>query len=205
MDELRDLLQRELAQNRSVSFSPPRAIPSQATSLLSIFSQSRMEALAMNSGIEVFFTEVNKPWSNADPGTYYVNVFSPDGIEMIGVSAPNGYVRIDLPPGRYLIVGTMRGKYVNFDSNETLVNVGCGQRPCVTIIPRSLHFCVWWLTAAMQMIADEPDLAPAVAKMAPKAAELLQSIEAAIPKEHRQLDFLPAALDPIRKKVRKKK
>ncbi len=157
----------------------------------------------MNSGIEVFFTEVNKPWSNADPGTYFVNVFSPDGVEKIGVPAPNGYAQIDLPPGRYLVVGTIHGHYVNFDSNETLVNVGCGQRPCVTIIPRSLHFCVWWLNAAMQMIADDPDLAPEVAKMAPKATELLQNIEAAIPKKHRQLDFLPAALDSIRKQGNK--
>ncbi|HWR98575.1 MAG TPA: hypothetical protein VN317_09170 [Candidatus Methanoperedens sp.] len=157
----------------------------------------------MNSGIEVFFTEINKPWSNADPGTYYVNVFSPDGAEKIGVPAPNGYVSIDLPPGRYLVVGTLWGTYVNFDSNETLVSVGCGQRACVTIIPRSLHFCVWWLTAALQMIAENPKLAPAVARMAPEAAALLGKIEAAIPAEHRQLAFLPEALKALRKKGRK--
>ncbi len=157
----------------------------------------------MNSGIEVFFTEVNRPWSNADPGTYYVNVFSPDGAEMIGVPAPNGYVSIDLPPGRYLVVGTLWGKYVNFDSNETLVNVGCGQRACVTVIPRSLHFCVWWLTAALQLIADNPTLAPRVGRLAPEAVALLGKIEAAIPVEHRQLEFLPEALKPLRKKGRK--
>lgn len=159
----------------------------------------------MNSGIEVFFTEVNKPWSNADPGTYYVNVFSPDGTEKIGVPAPDGYVSIDLPPGRYLIVGTLTGTYVNFDSNETLVNVGCGQRVCVTIIPRSLHFCVWWLTAALQLIVENPRLAPQVAKGAPETIKALNSIEKAIPKEYHQLAFLTKAFEPIRKAAAQKK
>jgi hypothetical protein len=154
----------------------------------------------MNSGIEVFFTEVNKPWSNADPGKYYVNVFSPDGPEIIGAAAPNGYASIDLPPGRYLVVGSMTGTYVNFDSNETLVNVGCGQRVCVSIIPRSLHFCVWWLTAALQMIAENPKFAPNVAKMAPDAIKMLNSIERVIPAEYHQLPFLTEALTPLKKK-----
>src|SRR3712207_74527 len=87
----------------------------------------------MNAAIEVFFTEVNQPWSNADPGVYHVNVFGPDGTERIGVPAPDGYASIDLPPGRYMVVGTLSGIYVNFDSNETLVNVGCNQRVCVSI------------------------------------------------------------------------
>jgi hypothetical protein len=157
----------------------------------------------VNSGIEVFFTEVNKPWSNADPGIFHVNVFSPDGPEKIGVPAPNGYANIDLPPGRYLVVGTLNGIYVNFDSNETLVNVGCGQRVCVSIIPRSLHFCVWWLTAAMQMIGENPKLAPTVAKLAPAAAKMLGDIEKAIPAEYRQLPFLTKAFDPVKKAARR--
>lgn len=157
----------------------------------------------MNSGIEVFFTEINKPWSNADPGTYFVNVFSPDGAELIGVPAPDGYVSIDLPPGRYLVVGTLYGRYVNFDSNETLVNVGCGQRACVTVIPRSLHFCVWWLTAALQLIAENPDLAPDVAEAARHVVPMLNGIAEAIPKEFHQLPFLPRALEPLRKSQKK--
>lgn len=155
----------------------------------------------MNSGIEVFFTEVNKPWSNADPGTYYVNVFSPDGAELIGVPAPNGHALIDLPPGRYLVVGTLYGVYVNFDSNETIVNVGCNQRVCVTIIPRSLHFCVWWLTAALQLIDENPTLAPAIARLAKPALQALAPIEQQIPAEFRQLPFLPEALQPVRKGI----
>jgi hypothetical protein len=154
----------------------------------------------MNSGIEVFFTEVNKPWSNADPGNYHVNVFSPDGPELIGIPAPDGYASIDLPPGRYLVVGTLAGIYVNFDSNETLVNVGCGQRVCVTVIPRSLHFCVWWLTAAMQLIKENPKFAPNVAKIAPEAIKLLNTIEKSIPTEYHQLAFLPEGLKPLRHK-----
>ena len=166
----------------------------------------------MNSGVEVFFTEVNKPWSNADAGeNRFVNVYSPDGVEIMGVPAPDGYASIDLPPGRYLITGANYGWYVNFDSNETLVNVGCGQRVCVTIIPRSLHFCVWWLTAALQVIQETPHLAPEVARLAGPAIEALGPIEQAIPKEHRQLPFLTEGLEPIRRlakegqKVRKDK
>lgn len=157
----------------------------------------------MSSGIEVFFTEVNKPWSNADPGVYHVNVFSPDGAEMIGVPAPDGHALIDLPPGRYLIVGTLNNVYVNFDSNETIVNVGCNQRVCVTIIPRSLHFCVWWLTAALQLINENPHLAPEVARLAGPALQALEPIERQIPEQFRQLRFLPEALEPVRKELEK--
>lgn len=156
----------------------------------------------MNSGIEVFFTEVNKPWSNADPGKYFVNVYSPDGAERIGVPAPNGYVSIDLPPGRYLITGSTIGGYVNYDSNESLVNVGCGQRACVTIIPRSLHFCVWWLTAALEIIQDNHRAAPEVARLAPDAINALRKIEKAIPAQHHQLPFLAQGIEPIRKAIK---
>jgi hypothetical protein len=157
----------------------------------------------MNTGIEVFFTQVNKPWSNAKAGNFHVNVYSPDGVEKIGVPAPNGYASIDLPPGRYLVTGTLNAVYVNFDSNETLVNVGCCGRVCVTIIPRSLHFCVWWLYSAFQLIAENRKLAPEVAELAPQAAELLSRIEKAIPAEHRQLPFLAHGLDAVKKKLSK--
>ena len=152
----------------------------------------------MNSGLEVFFTEVNRPWSNADPGIYHVNVYSPDGVEILGHPAPNGYATIDLPPGRYLVVGTLTGVYVNFDSNETLVNVGCGQRVCVTIIPRSLHFCVWWLTAALQLIAEQPNFAPEVAGQAKALVEPLRRLEKSIPAKHRMLPQLQRSLDVVR-------
>ena len=155
----------------------------------------------MNSGIEVFFTEVNKPWSNADPGIYHVNVYSPDGVEIVGHPAPDGYASIDLPPGRYLVTGTLTGVYVNFDSNETLVNVGCGQRACVTIIPRSLHFCVWWLSAALQVIAEQPNFAPEVADQAKALLEPLQRMERSIPARHRMLPQLQTSIDVVRKSI----
>jgi len=158
----------------------------------------------MNSGIEVFFTEVNKPWSNADPGSmYHVNVFSPDGIEKHAVHAPNGYISIDLPPGRYLVVGTITSHhYVNFDSNETIVNVGCGQRVCVTIIPKSLHYCVWWLTAALQLINEFPKLGPEAAKAAPNAIKALETLEKAIPREFHQFNLAPKSLEGVKKVVK---
>lgn len=152
----------------------------------------------MNPGIEVFFTQVNRPWSNALPGTYYVNVYDPMGPVLVGVPAPNGRASIDLPPGRYLVTGTLHGIYVNFDSNESMVNVGCGDRVCVTVIPRSLHFCIWWLTAALELITRQPLLAPKVAPLAKAALEPLRRIEQAIPREHRQLEYLARALDPLR-------
>ncbi len=144
----------------------------------------------MGSGIEVYFTKVNMPWANADPGKFWVNVYAPDGPEVVGVPAPSGHVSIDLPPGRYLVTGTLQGVYVNFDSNETLVNVGCEDRVCVTIIPRSLHFCVWWLSFALDRIAQNPQLAPELKKLARPAIQALAPIEKAIPDEFRQLAFL---------------
>ena len=158
----------------------------------------------MNSGIEVFFTELNKPWSNADPGSmYHVNVFSPDGIEKQAVHAPNGYVSIDLPPGRYLVVGTHTSHhYVNFDSNETIVNVGCGQRVCVTIIPKSMHYCVWWLRTALQLMVEFPKLGPEVAKLAPAAIKALEPLENAIPKEYHQFEHAPKSLEGVKKTVK---
>ncbi|MCC6726327.1 MAG: hypothetical protein IT258_17600 [Saprospiraceae bacterium] len=161
----------------------------------------------MNSGIEVFFTKVNQPWSNEQPGssTHWVNVYSPDGVEKVGVSAPNGYASIDLPPGRYLVTGTTNGIYVNFDSNETIVNVGCGQRVCVTVIPKSLHSCIWWTRAALQLINEYPNLAPAVAKHAAGAIEMLNTVEKMIPEAHHQLPFLPKGLDALRKGLKNPK
>jgi hypothetical protein len=158
----------------------------------------------MNSGIEVFFTKLNRPWSNAnddDLGEYYVNVYSPDGSVLIGVPVlkKSKSLSIDLPPGRYLVTGTIHGIYVNFDSNETIVNVGCGQRVCVTIIPRSLHFCVWWLRAALTMIAENSKLAPEVADMAKPGIEVLNQIEQLVPEEFRQLPFLPESFESMRK------
>ncbi len=148
----------------------------------------------MNSGIEVFFTQVNRPWSNASPGSgYRVNVYTADGPQYIGVAAPDGWVSIDLPPGRYMVAGTTGGLYVNFDTNETLVNVGCGQRVCVTLIPRTLHFCIWWLRVAMQTLQQHPQLAPAVADHAAEAEKLLGQAEEAIPAEHRIAPFFEEA------------
>jgi hypothetical protein len=152
----------------------------------------------MNSGLEVFFTQVNKPWSNALPGIYHVNVYSPTGPEKIGVPAPNGYASIDLPPGRYMVTGTLSGVYVNFDSNETLVNVGCGQRVCVTVIPRSLHFCVWWLYTALQVINERPTFAPEVAQQAKALLAPLAALEKAIPAQHRMLDFRKQEIELVR-------
>lgn len=143
-------------------------------------------------GIDVWFTKVNAPWTNVVPGslTMWVNVYAVDGPVAIGVPAPDGHVSIDVPPGRYLVTGTTHGIYVNFDSNETIVNVGCGQRACVTIIPRSLHFCVWWLYFALDMIAQNRELAPEVHQHAPAALEALAPLLEAIPLEHNHLPFL---------------
>jgi hypothetical protein len=144
----------------------------------------------LDSGIEVFFTRPNSPWSNDETDFFRVNVYGPSGPERIGVPAPTGRASIDLPPGRYLVTATYGGIYVNFDSNETLVNVGCGERPCVTIIPRSLHFCIWWLYTALSRIQQQPDFAPAVADGAGEAVEILQRLEQAIPAEHRMLPMI---------------
>lgn len=155
----------------------------------------------MNTGIEVYFTKVNMPWSNSQGNhTHYVNVYSPDGVEKIGVHAPDGYVAIDLPPGRYLVTGTTYGVYVNFDSNESIVNVGCGQRACVTIIPKSLHSCVWWTYTALNLVAQNTKLAPELANVAKEAAAKLAEVERLIPKEHRQLPFVEEAIKVIGEK-----
>jgi hypothetical protein len=157
----------------------------------------------MNSGIEVFFTKTNAPWSNDESDFFRVNVYNPTGPEKIGVPAPKGYASIDLPPGRYLVTATHGGIYVNFDSNETLINVGCGQRVCVTIIPRSLHYCVWWLYTALELIHAKPDFAPAVAEHAQQAIALLQQLEKAIPAEYHMLTFLQEGLKPLRDDLKK--
>jgi hypothetical protein len=159
----------------------------------------------MNSGIEVFFTKINKPWSNSPTGAgpLWVNVYSPDGSEKIGVYATDGYASIDLPPGRYLVTGTTGGIYENFDSNETVVNVGCGQRVCVTIIPRSIHYCVWWLNAALHIIKDNPKLAPKIAELSPQAIKSLEQIEKAIPIEFHHPSFMQESLTSLKKYIKK--
>ncbi|HEY6055492.1 MAG TPA: hypothetical protein VIU86_16290 [Gaiellaceae bacterium] len=157
----------------------------------------------MNTGIEVYFTRPNAPWSNDETDFFRVNVYGPAGSERIGVPAPNGRASIDLPPGRYLVTGTYGGVYVNFDSNETLVNVGCDERPCVTVIPRSMHFCIWWLYTALEIVAARPELAPKIADQAGEVAAVLKRLEAAIPEEHRMLPFLQEAVKPLREDLEK--
>ncbi|HEX8065725.1 MAG TPA: hypothetical protein VF520_04270 [Thermoleophilaceae bacterium] len=156
----------------------------------------------MNSGIEVFFTEVNRPWSNASAGTFYrVNVYTPDGPQYIGNPAPNGYASIDVPPGRYVVTGTLGGFYVNFDTNETIVNVACGQRVCVTLIPRTLHQCIYWLRLAFEQIAARPELARTVADRAGEMQAALAELEEAIPEERRMPGFLHEAESALREAV----
>jgi hypothetical protein len=159
----------------------------------------------MNPGIEVFFTRPNAPWSNDESDFFRVNVYNPSGPEKIGVPAPAGRASIDLPPGRYLVTATYGGIYVNFDSNETLVNVGCDQRVCVTIIPRSFHYCVWWLYTALELIQQKPDLAPAVAEHAGEAVALLKRLEEAVPREHRMPSFLQEGIEQLRGDLQKRK
>ena len=151
----------------------------------------------MNPGIEVFFTQVNAPWSNDEADFFRVNVYSPTGAVRVGVPAPNGRASIDLPPGRYLVTATKGGFYVNYDSNETIVNVGCNQRVCVTIIPRSLHYCVWWLSLALKAIARNAEAAPEVAPHAKETVALLDRIAETIPQEHRIPEFLQFDIDTL--------
>jgi hypothetical protein len=159
----------------------------------------------VNSGIEVYFTKTNAPWSNDESDFFRVNVYNPSGSERIGVPAPRGRASIDLPPGRYLVTATYGGIYVNFDSNETLVNVGCGERPCVTVIPRSLHSCVWWLYTALELIQARAEFAPAVAGGVGDAIQVLKRLEQAIPQEHHMLPFLQEAAAPLREDGNKRK
>lgn len=153
----------------------------------------------MNSGIEVFFTQLNRPWNPAFanpiaptptvPVPYQVNVYGPSGRIFRG-SAPNGYLSIDLPPGTYMVTGNARGAfYQNYDSNETLVTVCCGRRACVTIIPRDVHSCIWWLVTAFELIARAPKTAPAIAGAAKELIAPLKKIAELVPAENRLLDF----------------
>jgi len=152
----------------------------------------------MPAGIEVFFTEMNNPWGNADPGeNYWVNVYHPDGDEQIGITATAGHASIDLFPGRYVVAGTTGGCYRNFDSNEVVVNVGCEERVCITLIPRSLHSCVWWTYVALAVIAQRPHLAREIAEPAWQALDVLQQIERGIPDEHRMREFFKEGLAPV--------
>jgi hypothetical protein len=73
------------------------------------------------------------------------------------------------------------------------------------VIPRSLHFCVWWLYAALELIQAKPELAPAVAKEAGEAVAVLKRIEKAIPAEYRMLPFLQEGLAALRDEQTKRK
>ncbi|MDX6708192.1 MAG: hypothetical protein QOD83_4791 [Solirubrobacteraceae bacterium] len=156
----------------------------------------------MNTGIEVYFTQVNAPWSNDETDFFRVNVFNPTGAERIGVPAPNGRASIDLPPGRYLVTATKGGFYVNYDSNETIVNVGCDQRVCVTIIPRSLHYCVWWLSLALKAIARDKKAAPEVAPHAEETIAMLDRIADVIPEELQIPEVRRFDIDTLEKQLR---
>ena len=158
---------------------------------------------AMSSGIDVYFTKPNQPWSNDEEDFFRVNVYNPSGSIRTGVPAPEGHASIDLPPGRYMVTGTYGGIYANFDTNENLVNVGCDQRVCVTLIPRSLHSCVWWLYIALKLVRARSELAPAIAEQAGDAIGMLEELEKAIPDEHRMLPFLQEGAEMLREDLEK--
>ena len=71
----------------------------------------------------------------------------------------------------------------------------------MTVIPRSLHFCVWWLYSALQVIAEQPNFAPEVADQAKALVEPLQRMERAIPAKHRMLPQLQSSIDVVRKAI----
>jgi hypothetical protein len=145
----------------------------------------------MNSGIEVFFTTQDSPWSMPIPNlSYRVNVYGPTGIIIQGLNAPQGYVSIDLPPGTYVVTGNALGHdYPNYDSNVTLVTVCCGKKVCVKVIPRPLHECMYWMYTAFQIIANNPHVAPAVAPGVKTLLEPFKKVLDAIPAEYRLPEF----------------
>ncbi len=156
----------------------------------------------MNSGIEIFFTNEDSPWSWGVPWLdYRVNVYGPLGIIFQGLAAPNGYLSIDLPPGTYVVTGNALGQlYSNYDSNVTLVTVCCGRRPCVTIIPRQLHECMYWMYAALSIIETNPRNAPAVAQLVKPVLEPFKRLLEAIPAEYRAPDHRQAEARALLKK-----
>jgi hypothetical protein len=158
----------------------------------------------MKSGLDIFFTQLYKPWANAYPGNYWVGIYDAYGNYQLVSSAPKGYISIDLPPGRYLVGGTYYGRYPNFDTNVAIVNVCCDKRTCVTLIPLPLHYCASQVIHALELI-HEYKLAPELTKLVPDAIKALKKISEAIPKEYQMLPVMQDTMKPVRDFLKRKK
>jgi hypothetical protein len=119
--------------------------------------------------LNVWFADINHPCKkvqNAGGPLLRVNIYDCDGIfqwcgrKYQGIVAPCGHVEILLPPGCYLVAGTVAGSiaipghppgdYPNYDTDLVKVDLCCDDHVCITLIPHNLHSCIWWANTALQ-------------------------------------------------------
>lgn len=111
--------------------------------------------------LNVWFAALDHPFKKvAEPNVpiMKVNVYDMDGPfrwcgkTYLGLEAKCGHIEIQLPPGCYLVAGTVNAPwdYPNYDTDLVKVDLCCDDHACITLIPHHLHSCVWWTLTALQ-------------------------------------------------------
>jgi hypothetical protein len=112
--------------------------------------------------LNVWFAAVDHPFKKvAEPNgpVMKVNIYDMDGAfrwcgkTYLGIDAPCGHADIELPPGCYLVAGTVNAPwaYPNYDTDLVKVDLCCDDHVCITLIPRHIHSCIWWTLTALQI------------------------------------------------------
>jgi len=111
--------------------------------------------------LNVWFAAMDHPFKKvAEPNVpiMKVNIYDMDGPfrwcgrTYLALDAKCGHLEIELPPGCYLVAGTVNApwEYPNYDTDLVKVDLCCDDHVCITLIPHHLHSCVWWTLTALQ-------------------------------------------------------
>jgi hypothetical protein len=120
------------------------------------------------------------------------------------VPTRDGHVEIELPPGTYVVRGTMHSWFVhgllygNWATERGIVHVCCGQESCVTLYAPSAAACsILLFDFVIPLLAKHQIIAPAEAERAAGVLRKIVRPEAASPFEQQELESLRRALEAM--------
>ena len=128
--------------------------------------------------LNVWVSEIGDPCGLTDR-TWYVTIYDCDGDvfqwcgkRYVVMPAPCGHLEVDLPPGCYYVKASWNYWQVgsNYRANHftdpAIVQVCCGETTCVKIFAPEAHRCGWIFLKAVEDLARQKLIRPAIAKEA---------------------------------------
>ncbi len=118
--------------------------------------------------------------------------------------------QIPVPPGCYIVVAVATCK--NIYTDMSMIQVGCAQEVCVSLIPKSLSTCTGQIIAALNIASilgagfapSSPAGREIPREVISKAIDALEKLREYIPKDT-VLPALPISLDDLKKMAEEEK